>query len=309
MSVSERLARHRARQSQAAPQGPPGAAESTIAPASASGMPPEVAARMGRPAPWWLEALPAAGGLAGGIIGGAGGTVGGFGVGGVPGAIGGTALGTAGGEALSQLGARALGYDAPETPQEAAGRIGEAGRSGAIAGAIPAVGGRVAGMLAKAPILRQLPGAGLTRRVMEDVSEIGSKIRGGKSMPIPAPRAVKAAGDALDEGGEAASEAGRRLAQRRWGQKPEVIKGGKSPGEQRIAKLKEGESAPGRAKRLKQRQKDNRRHPQMQQQPQIETPPLGGELRRAIEAEKWMAERGVTPQQRIEILRRLAQGE
>lgn len=71
-----------------------------------------------------VDALPAIGGAAGGIIGGIGGTAFGMGVGGVPGAVGGAALGGGAGEAARQLINRVRGADAPATSTEAAQKIG-----------------------------------------------------------------------------------------------------------------------------------------------------------------------------------------
>ena len=84
-----------------------------------------------------LDALPAVGSMAGGMIGGAGGTIGGLAVGGVPGAVGGAAAGGAGGEAVRQLLARGLGMDAPQTPQDAAASIAA---EGAVGGALEGAG-------------------------------------------------------------------------------------------------------------------------------------------------------------------------
>src|SRR5688572_1970800 len=53
-----------------------------------------------------LQALPAVGGMVGGLVGGGGGTAFGAGVGGAPGYIGGAALGGAGGESARQLALR-----------------------------------------------------------------------------------------------------------------------------------------------------------------------------------------------------------
>lgn len=87
-------------------------------------------------------ALPIAGGVMGGIAG--------MGAGSVPLA----ALGGAGGEAIRQLGARALGMDAPETSMES---IKDIGASGISQGAGQAVGlglGKAAGMASKMPIVK-----------------------------------------------------------------------------------------------------------------------------------------------------------
>ena len=84
-----------------------------------------------------VDALPTAGGIAGGIVGGIGGTGAGRGGGGVPGAGGGATLGGGAGEALRQLVNRARGETAPGTPLEAAGAIGS---QGAIQGASEALG-------------------------------------------------------------------------------------------------------------------------------------------------------------------------
>ena len=84
-----------------------------------------------------VDALPALGGAAGGIIGGIGGTAFGMGVGGVPGAVGGATLGGGAGEAAKQLINRARGKEAPGSATEAATGIG---KEAAIQGAAEGVG-------------------------------------------------------------------------------------------------------------------------------------------------------------------------
>jgi hypothetical protein len=105
----------------------------------------------------WIDTavdwLPAAGGIAGGIIGGAGGTVAGVGVGGVPGAVAGSAIGAAGGEGLRQAIQTARGVEQPRTTGQALKGMGE---QAAYQGAGELVGGAVgkgmaAGMKAVAP--------------------------------------------------------------------------------------------------------------------------------------------------------------
>lgn len=71
-----------------------------------------------------VDALPAIGGAAGGIIGGLGGAAFGMGFGGVPGSIGGATLGGGAGEAAKQLINRARGENAPATSTAAARGIG-----------------------------------------------------------------------------------------------------------------------------------------------------------------------------------------
>lgn len=70
-----------------------------------------------------LNALPAAGATAGGIIGATGGTLGAPGPGSLVGGVGGAGIGGMGGEAAKQLGQRALGFEAPTSSDEAAKRI------------------------------------------------------------------------------------------------------------------------------------------------------------------------------------------
>lgn len=83
-----------------------------------------------------LGAIPAAGGVVGGLIGGGTGMVGSMpvgGIGGWPGAMAGAAIGGAGGEAVRQLIARQLGMDAPASPQDAAMSIAAQGALNGVA--------------------------------------------------------------------------------------------------------------------------------------------------------------------------------
>lgn len=118
--------------------------------------------------------LPAAGGLAGGLIGAGAGAPSG------PGAIatgaGGATLGGAGGEAARQLIRRAMGWDAPETSMAAAKAIAvEGGKQGAYE-----LGGQVVGRLGKAmaPKVAEVamaPGKRLLKSVPEGV-DIGKTV-------------------------------------------------------------------------------------------------------------------------------------
>ncbi len=91
-----------------------------------------------------VNALPAIGATAGGIIGGVGGTVAGMGIGGVPGAAGGAGLGGAAGEAAKQLINHVRGAEAPQTSSDAALAIGKEGAiDAASTGIMGAVGSRV----------------------------------------------------------------------------------------------------------------------------------------------------------------------
>lgn len=83
-----------------------------------------------------LDAIPAAGGVAGGLIGGSTGMVGSIpagGIGGIPGAVQGATVGGMGGEAARQLLMHALGMDAPETAKGALMNILQAGAANGIA--------------------------------------------------------------------------------------------------------------------------------------------------------------------------------
>jgi hypothetical protein len=115
--------------------------DATDAEISAALNAPPVQARGPKPARTWtdvaVDALPAAGGLLGGVVGGIGGTAFGLGIGGAPGAIGGATLGGGAGEAFKQLINRARGADAPATSLDAATEIG---KRGGIEGASEAAG-------------------------------------------------------------------------------------------------------------------------------------------------------------------------
>ena len=99
--------------------------------------------------------------IAGGVIGGLAALPSG------PGAVGGAALGGAAGEAYRQIGARALGMDAPDTSMEAAKKIGI---EGATQGVAEATGSYVLGPIAR--------GAGrLLKKPAGDLFQIITKMR------------------------------------------------------------------------------------------------------------------------------------
>lgn len=156
-----------------------------------------------------VNALPAAGGVVGGIVGGAGGTVGGFGVGGVPGAIGGAAVGGAGGEAARQLINRARGVDTSADPVAAAKNIGQ---EGLIQGALEGAGGLVAkgaGMVAR-PLMENAirPAIGLAERFPNIIeTAIKERLPVGNLIPGMAKGSVQAAAAR----GEAAREVTKLL--------------------------------------------------------------------------------------------------
>lgn len=140
--------------------------------------------------------LPAAGGLAGGLLGGGAGTVFGLGVGSVPGAIGGAGLGGAGGQAAEQLLRRSVGLGAPESSSEAAKQIGLSGGEQALAEA----GGR-----ALAPVI----GAG-TRILGKNVPGLAKGLMQAALGPEGYAR-TDAAATALREGISASKAGVRKL--------------------------------------------------------------------------------------------------
>ena len=147
------------------------------------------------------DALPVAGGIAGGILGFGVGGVAGFGVGGVPGAAGGAALGAGGGEAYKQLINRYRGREAPATAGEATADINIAGAweglTAAGGGMAPRmirgvmrspVGAAAKGAAANVPILGPM-GRGALKAV-RDRSQRLAEIKGGRLTPR-SPQALK----------------------------------------------------------------------------------------------------------------------
>lgn len=156
---------------------------------------PRMATGHGKPERTWtdtaVDALPAAGGFAGGLIGGIGGTAFGMGVGGVPGSLGGAAVGGAGGEAAKQLINRLRGKDAPATAGEAASEIGTAGAMNAAADLAGAGVGK--GL--------QLAGRGLYRAgalpLLKTFGKYGDLIKKGLDEAVPVTKAGEAKAAAL----------------------------------------------------------------------------------------------------------------
>jgi hypothetical protein len=163
------------------------------------------------------NAMPAAGGIAGGLIGsGAGSLLPGPGTaaGGVAGAV----IGGGGGEAARQLTRRALGFESPQTSSDAAEEIGGEGlRQG-----LYEVGGRALGAMGKAiaPKMAEAavaPGKRLLKSIPEDVN-IGKTILGettGTSMGSISNQLkskIANASDAVDTLAQYATNAGKKVS-------------------------------------------------------------------------------------------------
>lgn len=159
-----------------------------------------------------LGLLPAAGGLAGGVLGTAAGPLG---------TIGGAGLGAAGGEAWRQNISRMLGLDSPETGLGAAGQIAGQGALGAGFAALPVAGGaamkaaseaaganpRIAGVLGKfmmkkaagpvgdiADLAGQLSKASRAESAAAPAeAKIAGTIKPRPSLPKPKPKPARAA--------------------------------------------------------------------------------------------------------------------
>lgn len=264
------------------------------------------------PAPWWIDALPAVGGTFGGIVGGAAAGAPTGGIAAIPGAAAGAGIGTAGGEAYRQLLARAFGYDAPASSGEAASRIGSEGlQSALIAGGTVGLG-QGANLLARTPILKHMvPFAGRIRAMGDEVAEYGGRL--GRAVTQKIGSAASRVAGAADE----ASEAGRALAKKRWSApKPSKARPKGKPDLKVVEKPRvgsaesrvKGETAPKRAKRLRQRQKDNRRHPNLQEQPQIQVgSDLEARLAQAVKVEQHMTKLGFTDAEKALVRQQLMQ--